>query len=160
MKDFDIFYMLGIILIFSSILFLAYIATRYLAGKAGKIANGKHINIIENVTLGKDRYLHLVKVENEFMLIASSGKGVELLSRVTVNNYAESTDNMQSPFSFKSIFEKKINDYMQKNFARSGKDEYKNQNNSENANICLTKFKSNLNKIRTITKKAEIDKEE
>ncbi|NSW89873.1 MAG: flagellar biosynthetic protein FliO [Firmicutes bacterium] len=109
MKDFDIFYVLGIVLIFSSILFLAYITTRYLASKAGKIAKGKYLNIIETVALGKDRYLHLIKVGNDFMLISSSGKGIELLSRVNIDNYVENMDNRQNTFTFNNIFKYNLN---------------------------------------------------
>lgn len=160
MKDFNVFYMLGITVIFSSVLFLTYVTTKYLAGKAGKITKGKYLNIIENVTLGKDRYLHLIKVGNEFILIASSGKGIEFLSCVNIDNYVQSTDNTQTPFSFKNIFEEKINDCIQKNSIMHRKYKFKNHNTGEKSDISLTKFKNNLDKIRSITKEAEIDKEE
>ncbi|HHY23905.1 MAG TPA: flagellar biosynthetic protein FliO [Clostridiaceae bacterium] len=160
MKDFNFFYMLGIIVIFSSILFLTYVTTKYLAGKAGKITKGKHLNIIENVALGKDRYLHLIKVENEFMLIASSGKGIEFLSWVNIDNYVQSTDNIQTPFSFKNILEKKVSDYIQKSSIMHRKYKCKNGNTGEKSDIRLTKFENNLDKIRAITREAETDKEE
>lgn len=146
MEVFDVFYMLGIILIFFSVLFLAYVTTKYLAGKAGKITKGKHLNIIENVALGKDRYLYLVKVGNEIMLIASSGKGIELLSRVNIDNagdYMESNHNTQPTFSFRNIFEKKINHYIEKNI--------KKKENSENLKKINTKIK-----ITMITVKIQI----
>ena len=104
----DFLYVLGIALIFSSILFLSYITTRYLANKTGRISKGKYLNIIETVAFGKDKYLHLIKVGNEFMLLSSSGKGIELIGRVEIDNYAENAYNERNQFNFNNMLKYNI----------------------------------------------------
>ena len=76
---------LGLTVVFGSILFLAYFTTRFLGSKFENKAKGKYIRQVESVSLGPDRQLHLVKVSEQYMLIASSGKNIEFLSEVRVD---------------------------------------------------------------------------
>ena len=50
---------------------------------------GKHITVIETVSLGFDNKLHLVKVADEFILISCSGKNVQMLKTIDINEEKE-----------------------------------------------------------------------
>jgi flagellar protein FliO/FliZ len=104
----DFLYVLGIALIFSSILFLSYMTTRYLASKVERITKGKYLGIIETVALGKDKYLHLIKVGDGFMLLSSSGKGIELICQVEIDNYVENSFNERNQFIFNNVLKDNI----------------------------------------------------
>lgn len=121
----DLINIIGVIIIFASILFLAYVTTKYFASRAGKITNGKYMHIVETLFLGKDKYLHLVKVGNEFILVSSSPKGIELLEKVTIENYEESMEKEQKFSTFKNILKNNLNSI--KNIMNEF--EYKRNNN-------------------------------
>lgn len=91
---------------FGSILFLAYITTRLLATKAQNVMKGKYINVVETISLGVDKKLHLVKIEETYMLISSSGKSIEFLSIVPIESQDEKPalqrNLSEEPLDFKS----------------------------------------------------------
>ena len=101
---------LKVILILCGFLYVTYLTTKFVAKKQNKAFTGKHINVTETVFLGKDRYLHLVKAGNQFLLIASTPKGVELLTTVDIDSSLQ--ENEQDPpqavqtFDFKALLDK------------------------------------------------------
>ncbi|HPC99742.1 MAG TPA: flagellar biosynthetic protein FliO [Acetivibrio sp.] len=95
------------IIVFGSVLFVAYVTTRFVGSKTNKIMKGKYINIVETVNLGFDCKLHLVKVGSEFVLISTSGKTTRLLTRVRLEEYSnEKSIASTNTFNFKNVFEK------------------------------------------------------
>ena len=64
---------------------------------------------------GRDKYLHLVKAGNEYILIASSSKGLEMLGKIDVDQdidketEEEGTGRAGVAGSFKNIFSNYIN---------------------------------------------------
>lgn len=135
------------VIVFGSILFLAYVTTKFIGNKSGIAAKGKHINIVETVSLGLDLKLHLVKIGDEFVVISASGKNVQMLTKVNMSEYfEEEVTNPQNPFDFKEIFEKYIQNFKGK---QNGKGE---QSSDEGKSIDNdNRFKSNLVRIRNIT---------
>lgn len=80
------------LLILGSVLFLAYVITRYIGMKAGKNLRGRNIRIIESVSLGIDRGLFLVKVGKQAVLLSSTSKGIELLTTLNGEDIEEMTE--------------------------------------------------------------------
>jgi flagellar protein FliO/FliZ len=146
---------LGVMLAFGSILFLSVIFTRLLAGKTKRAMKGQYINIIETVSLGLDKQLHLIRIDNQFVLIATAGKSVEFLSNIDIDNFTEEemSSSGQSAFDFKALFEKYVQVYKDK---RTGK----SLDNSTKGET----FKGNLSRMRNITgvmyRQGEIDGDE
>jgi len=141
---------LFIVIVFGSILFLAYAATKYIAGKSSMAMRGKYINVIETVSLGMDKRLHLVKVDKQFILIASTSKTVELLATVNLEDF-DKTEEVKEPqvFDFKAFFDKYIHHYKSKKTDKAeGGEELKDNGQGDS-------FKTNLDKMRAITKKLE-----
>ena len=144
------------ILAFGAIAFLTYVASKYFAGKTKRAMSGKYINIIETVSLGLDKHIHLVRVEDQFVLIASTAKTIEFLTNVKIEGFEEKeplSSNTGNVFDFKSLFEKYVNSYKGK---RSGKGSSKENifasSKSESTEMPEENvFKSNLNKMKEIT---------
>ncbi|HOQ00970.1 MAG TPA: flagellar biosynthetic protein FliO [Acetivibrio clariflavus] len=134
-------------IVFGSIIFLAYVTTKLIANKSGRAMKGKYINIIETVSLGIEGRLHLVKVGEDFVLISVSGKNIQLLSKVNINDYSEekSSENANS-FAFKEIFEK----YLQ-NFKGKQINEKDTEHEEEKDGIKDGRFQRNIEKLKKIT---------
>lgn len=138
------------VIVFGSILFLAFVTTKYIGTKTGNSMKSRHINILETVQLGLDSKLHLVKIGDEFILISSSGKNIQMLKTLKLEHYSseESPNANASLFDFKDIFEKylpRLKDLHKK------KIDDRTENN-ENCNSYDSKvFKKNLDKLRNFT---------
>lgn len=145
---FEVMYFL---LVFGSLLFLAVIVTRVIGTKAQKAMKGRHIAIIETVSLGVDKKIHLVKAGEQHILIASSGKTMEFLTTVTLNSEETGEDSADAPAQdFRMLFDKYVQGFKTlKNGRNSTKDTMESYREEEGT------FKSNLNKLKKITEKAE-----
>ncbi|HEX9061055.1 MAG TPA: flagellar biosynthetic protein FliO [Clostridia bacterium] len=138
----------GLLIMFFALLFLAYIATRFVAGKAGKVMRGKYVSVIETVGIGLDKQLHLVKAGNEYILIASAGKNIEFLTVLNMED-APGEDKITEPkeFDFKGIFEK---------YAKLLKSYPQNKKTSEEKNAGSgKKFSDNLRKLNDLNIKSK-----
>lgn len=136
---------------FGAILFLAYITTRFIAGKSSSVMKGKYINIVETVSLGMDKRLHLVKVGEQFFIIASSGKTIKFLTSVVLDDFERlDEDQAENIFSFKNFFNKHLQAYRTK---RNENSEQGKRDDKEPNHMTGLAFKENLNILKNINKK-------
>jgi flagellar protein FliO/FliZ len=136
---------------FGAILFLAYITTRFIAGKSSSVMKGKYINIVETVSLGMDKRLYLVKVGGQFFIIASSGKTIQFLTSVDMSDFEELEEiQAEKVFSFKNFFSKYLQAYKAK--SNENDNQIKRDDKKSNHTAGLI-FKENLNILRNINKK-------
>lgn len=113
---------------------------------------GHYISIVESINIGLDKQLHLVKVGDQFVLIASAGKSIEFLSTVNLEGYeTQAASQPGNVFDFKSFFEK----YLQ-NFKKSSTAGAKTNTVAFSEPAEGDVFKSNLEKLRSINKKVGI----
>lgn len=134
-------------IVFGSIIFLAYVTTKFIGNKSGRAMKGKYINIVETVSLGIEGRLHLVKVGEEFVLISVSGKNIQLLSKVNINSYSEERSlESDNTFAFKEIFERYIQNFKgRQNIDKDMKSEENRDRIDDN------RFQQNIKKLRKIT---------
>lgn len=147
----DFLKVLAVLLALGSILFLSYVTTRFVGTKARRVMTGKYISIIETVNIGMDKQLHLVKVGDQFVLIASAGKSVEFLSVVNIDNYdEEAADRNPGTVNFKLLFDKYVQLY------KDRKEEKKaSQGTSPAGEVRYGEvFRSNLEKLKKLNKEA------
>ncbi|HEX2947127.1 MAG TPA: flagellar biosynthetic protein FliO [Clostridia bacterium] len=134
---------------FCSVLYLAYIATKYIANKQSKAMKSKNISVVETVMLSPDKRLHLIKAGKSYALIATTSKTVEFLTTVELDEEAvQETVPVENGFSFdfKSIFEKYSGLYGSKKDKNSAVTENEApQNISEGHD-----FRTNLGKLKSI----------
>jgi len=139
---------LFILLTFGSILFLAFITTKFIAGKSSQAMKGRYINIVETVSLGMDKRLHLVKVHNQYILIASSNKKIEFLTSLTLEEIEDVEVSNNQTFEFKQIFDKYIKSFKAKKDRTAEHDENEGMDYYDNSSL-----KNNLNRLKTIARK-------
>lgn len=70
-----------IIVIFFIVLVISYYFSKFIGKRA--IGKNKHMKLIETLSFGNDRHLHIVKVCDEFYLISDSQKGMCLVDKLT-----------------------------------------------------------------------------
>ena len=127
--------MLTVFAVFIFILFMAYYTTRLVAKKAGRMMQGKYIKVIDTISLGSDKKLHLVKVEEKFFVIATFGKNVEYMTEVDIDNYStEMEENTNDSLDFKVMMKDVMSRFRSRSSERKN-DNYKKdrfKNNQDN----------------------------
>jgi flagellar protein FliO/FliZ len=83
------------------ILVAAYYVTKFVATKGLNTASNKNLKVIETVHLGVDKSLLLVKVGEQYLLLGSTQKTINLLTEVnkeklTINSMNEVSSSMES----------------------------------------------------------------
>jgi flagellar protein FliO/FliZ len=94
---------LGLI-VFACLLFLAYITTKYVGQKSLNSMRSGHMQVIETLSLGFDKCIYLVKVEEKYILIASAGKSIEFLTEVDISHIEETNKENVGQSDFYSMF--------------------------------------------------------
>lgn len=137
---------LGIFLIFGSVLFLAYSGTKFFGAKAGMMMKGKNISIVETIGIGIDKQLHLVKVGEKYILLSTAGKNIQMLTEVKPEELGEmnfQNFEITNGLDFKEIFDKYLGKIQKKVNTK------KTDNNTNDLNV-KSKNSSNLDKIREL----------
>lgn len=140
---------MGLLLGFGAILFLAYVTTRFIADKSSNSMKGKYINIVDTINLGMDKRLYLIKVGDRYALIASTGKSIEFLTDVKLEetDLGLSKQNEIGAFSFSGFLDKYLQGYKDKKIVKTP------ESNNEKAVYSLrgNALKKNLGKLRELT---------
>lgn len=143
---------LYIILAFGAILFLVVVFTKYLGSKAKRTISGQFINIIESIPLGMDKQIHLLKVGDRFILIATAGKSVVYLTTVELDSskVEETQAKSEGIFDFKGFLDKYLQNFKTK---KAEKANDRNDSGEFGNDAGGDVFKINLDKLRSITSK-------
>lgn len=155
MEGMDVSKVILLFIGFCSLLFLTYVTTRYIGGKQNRAMKGKNISILETVSLGMDKRLHLIKAGNRYVLIASTSKTIEFLTVVDLDETVPEQETILKGnggfFDFKSLFEKYEDIYRTKKGNRGGTQEDESLKDMPEGRD----FKSNLSRLKTIVQKNE-----
>ncbi|NLV61899.1 MAG: FliO/MopB family protein [Clostridiaceae bacterium] len=105
--------LLGVVLIFGSILFLAYVAAKYVGKKAAGSMKSKHMQVIEQISLSLDKRLILVRVGTDYFLFLSGKREFKMVARVRPDKIAKSEQHedktLDEPvFDFRRVLNKYI----------------------------------------------------
>lgn len=92
--------LLGMLLTVVAVLALAYLCTRYLAGRMPGLAGagrGKGgMRVLDQLTLGRDQRLTLVQVGEQFLLLGVTPNGITQLTQLTAEETAQWTSQPQT----------------------------------------------------------------
>lgn len=69
-------------LVFILILLLAYASSRYLGKTWHRSSTARYMEVIDQLAVGQDRLLLIVKVDSKFYLMSSSSQGVSILAEL------------------------------------------------------------------------------
>ncbi len=106
--------LMGVLLIFGSILFLAYIAARFIGKRASASMKSKHMQVIEQLSLGLDKRLLLIRVGSEHFLFLLGKKEFKQVAKIKLDESQQQEQEQQDKvlkepvFDFRQIFDKYI----------------------------------------------------
>lgn len=120
------FELAGYVLIFGAILYLAYIAARLVGRKTSASMQSRHMQVIEQISVGLDRRLLLIRVGSEYFVFLYGKKEFKQVARVNldkeeIQEQAEGKSTDSPVFDFRQIFDRA---------ARIQKDKKEQTNNS------------------------------
>ncbi len=105
----DVVQFIVVIGIFILVIGATYITTKILASFQKKQGSSRNIEVIETYRLTTNKYLQIVKVANQYMVIAVCKDTVTFLMKLSDED-GESLDRYSpEPIDFKAIFEKAKN---------------------------------------------------
>ena len=109
----EIIQLIGYILIFGAILYLAYIAARLVGKKISASMQSKHMQVVEQISIGLDKRLLLVRVGSEHFLFLCGKREFKQVARVKLDEeetleQAVESGTEQLGFNFRQIFDKYV----------------------------------------------------
>lgn len=132
--------LLGIFLIFCSILFLAYIVSRFVGKKLSASAKSKYMHVVEQISLGLDKHLLLVRVGSQHYLFLSGRKEFKMVAQVDISDNETEEPHQEdeangSVFDFRQIFDKYFHKDAQKRMKTKKSTEPSNEQETLKKNI-------------------------
>jgi len=105
----DFFTILGMLIVFAAVLFLAWLTTKLLGKRMTGSVKNKNMRIGETLPIGMDRCLYLIRVGKKYFLFHGSRKHLEMVSEIELDEEAienlENAPENSKVFDFKRIFD-------------------------------------------------------
>ena len=101
--------LLTILIAMGSVIFLAYVMTKFIGKKSTGLMKSKYMKVIDSLSLGFDKNIYLIQVGEQYVLMNSSVKGFEFICNVerdliapTISNtpVQEKNNNFSKYFDF------------------------------------------------------------
>ncbi|MDK2798570.1 MAG: flagellar protein FliO/FliZ [Clostridiales bacterium] len=137
------------LIIFVCLLFLTYITTRFIGQKATAAMKSKYIKVIESISLGIDKNIYLVQIDKKYIVIATSGKTIQYLTDIELENLDEANEEINKKIEFTDIFANHLKTLLGKKQMKSLRGQ---SNNIEKDNVS-----NNVGKIKDSIKKLKVN---
>ncbi|MEA4889092.1 MAG: flagellar biosynthetic protein FliO [Clostridiaceae bacterium] len=72
--------LLGMLLVTVLVLAATFYTTKFVARRSQIGGKGRHMQILERLPLGKDKFLAIIEVGGQYMLVGISGQNINLIS--------------------------------------------------------------------------------
>jgi flagellar biogenesis protein FliO len=94
----DVFYLIGIVLLFIVFFYVVYLTTYFVSKLNKKMQSGKNIKVIERVTITRDKFLMIVSLDDQYYFLSATNERIELIDilqdlEVKENNNQNNTFN-------------------------------------------------------------------
>lgn len=74
--------LLTILIAVGSVMFLAYVMTKFIGKKSTGIVKSKYMKVIDSLSFGFDKSIYLVQVGEQYVLMHMSVKGMEFICNI------------------------------------------------------------------------------
>jgi len=105
------------IFIFVFIIVIAYITTKFIGKKSMLFTTGKNLKIVDRISLGLDKSLYIIRLEDYFYLIAVAKQNIEFIDKLSKDEIDISSDGTED-FHSSAPFQPKFDSYLRKYFTR------------------------------------------
>ena len=76
-------YLLSLLVVFAFVLFLAYMASRFLGSRFAAVSSSKNGKILESMSLGANRSVCIVELAGKILMLGVTDNSVNLLQEIT-----------------------------------------------------------------------------
>lgn len=101
----DVFYLIGIVLLFIVFFYVVYLTTYFVSKLNKKMQSGKNIKVIERVTITRDKFLMIVEIDDKYYFLSATDHSIELID--TLENLKIEENNSENN-TFNKILSDKI----------------------------------------------------
>src|SRR6056297_3384453 len=101
----DVFYLIGIVLLFIIFFYVVYLTTYFVSKLNKKMQSGKNIKVIERVTITRDKFLMIVALDDKYYFLSATDQRIELID--TLENLEVEKNNTENN-TFNKILSDKI----------------------------------------------------
>ena len=131
---------------FLFILIITYYTTRLISKRANSIMTGKHIKVIDSVSIGIDKRIIIVKAVDRLFLMSVCGKSMQFLTEIETDGLkAEEIEETVNTINFKSLLDGIKSAYGKtKTSKETDNNEYKTDKTQD--------FKKNLIRLKNLSK--------
>lgn len=64
------------------IIYLSYLASRYIGKGMGKLQNSRYMRLIDQITVGQDRHIAVLQVGDRYLLVGITAGQINILSEI------------------------------------------------------------------------------
>lgn len=121
--------LLTILIAVGSVMFLAYVMTKFIGKRSSGMIKSKYMRIIDTLSFGFDKSIYLIQIGEQYVLMHMSVKGMEFICNIEPSLIKPSIES-NPPDSNKNNFSKYFDFFKTEN-----KMSDKPQNNEVNDNI-------------------------
>jgi len=86
----DVFYLIGIVLLFIVFFYVVYLTTYFVSKLNKKMQSGKNIKVIERVTITRDKFLMIVELDGKYYFLSATDQSFNLIDSLETLNIKES----------------------------------------------------------------------
>jgi flagellar protein FliO/FliZ len=101
----DVFYLIGIVLLFIVFFYVVYLTTYFVSKLNKKMQSGKNIKVIERVTITRDKFLMIVELDKKYYFLSATNHKIELIDSL---ENLEIEENNTENTAFNKILSDKI----------------------------------------------------
>lgn len=144
---------LGLLLIFGSVIFLVYVTTKLVGNVAARTMKSNNMEVIETLRLGVDKQLYIVRAGERYILLASSGKSLDYICELDLDQESLQNQNRQQAGTseFSNVLEKYLYNLKPQEGLFKGK-HYKRKDKDRESQ---TDFANNIRKLQNINNKID-----
>ena len=113
--------LLGMLLVTALVLAAAFYTTKFVARRPQVGGKGRHMQILERLPLGKDKFLAIIEVGGQYMLVGVSGQTVNLVS-ILPDTFGESLADVRQQSPLGNPFQAVMEQFLQKS-GRNGRND-------------------------------------
>ncbi|MDD3198251.1 MAG: flagellar biosynthetic protein FliO [Eubacteriales bacterium] len=74
--------MVGLVLVTVLILLLTWLTTRWIGRKSQVNQNSRNIQVLERVSVGRDKYMAIIKVADHYYLISVTAQSIQMMAEI------------------------------------------------------------------------------
>lgn len=101
----EVFYLIGIVLLFIVFFYVVYLTTYFVSKLNKKMQSGKNIKVIERVSITRDKFLMIVELDSKYYFLSATDHSIELIDSFEALEIKENETNSNT---FNKILSEKI----------------------------------------------------